>query len=310
MQIYLARPGGPVQGPYVLRQINAELAAKSYRDDEFWAWHNGLTNWVPLYSVGGVLGAADTTIFFAKRVSEPSTATTRPPEPPGPDTTIFLTRPPWFGTVQQRAKSNEPKAPAPSAVEDTVLMGAQPARREVEASAEPKTEKVVEVAVCVAPKSRPDEAPRESAAAASATRKVASPVEPLVAEPKAQEPEKGVQMGSEPAHEESRPPSETKTAEAAMEVAPTSAAEELPEELSAPTPANGELITPAAQQAPINSTSPATTASGATVVVPRKRRARAIRRVFLQEGRLGGRRTVYLGRPKRTSQRLLTPTVV
>jgi len=308
MQIYLARPGGPVQGPYALRQINAELAARSYRDDDFWAWHNGLTNWVPLYSVGGVLGAADTTIFFTKRVPEPSRASARPPEPPGPDTTIFLARPPWLRTAQQGVQPNEPKALVRSAAKDTVLVGAGVARSESRSTAGAKTERTVAPTVSVAPRTGANAAPVETATPVSATREVSSPVEPPAPEPKAQEPEKCVLTGIEPTHEESVPASEPKTAKVAVVALPTPAAEALPKELNASTTFSGEQITPAAQQVLINSTSPASAASDATVAAPRKRRARGIRRTFLQEGRLG-RRSAHLGRPSRTSQRLLTPTV-
>lgn len=92
MQIYLAKPGGPKEGPYPLERINADLAVRRYRDDAFWAWHIGLTAWVPLYSVGGVAGAADTTFFFAKPVPKGMPAPASPPEPPAADTTMFLAK--------------------------------------------------------------------------------------------------------------------------------------------------------------------------------------------------------------------------
>ena len=92
MQIYLAKPGGPKEGPYPLERINADLAVRRYRDDAFWAWHIGLTAWVPLYSVGGVAGAADTTFFFAKPVPKGMPAPASPPEPPAAGTTMFLAK--------------------------------------------------------------------------------------------------------------------------------------------------------------------------------------------------------------------------
>lgn len=54
MQIHLSRPGGHQEGPYSLEQINAYLASGKLRDTDYWAWHEGLTEWVPLYDVEGV----------------------------------------------------------------------------------------------------------------------------------------------------------------------------------------------------------------------------------------------------------------
>ena len=58
IQIHLSRPGGRQEGPYTLEQINRDLAAKKYRDTDYWAWHEGLTDWVPLYALPGVLASA------------------------------------------------------------------------------------------------------------------------------------------------------------------------------------------------------------------------------------------------------------
>ena len=130
MQIYLAEPGGPMQGPYTLEQINADLAARKYRDDAFWAWHEGLPAWVPLYSVGGVSGAADTTFFFARLTTESSKAAAAP-EPPGSDTAIFLAKPPWLHALQQVAEARESQAPGePLAPEAAVCRAPTPAAAE------------------------------------------------------------------------------------------------------------------------------------------------------------------------------------
>ena len=50
-------PGGHREGPYTLDQIIQDLAAKKYSDTDFWAWHEGMTDWVPLYELPGI--AAD-----------------------------------------------------------------------------------------------------------------------------------------------------------------------------------------------------------------------------------------------------------
>jgi hypothetical protein len=54
MQIYLAQPGGQKQGPYTLDQVRQDLANGKYRDSDFWAYHEGLPNWIPLHSLPGV----------------------------------------------------------------------------------------------------------------------------------------------------------------------------------------------------------------------------------------------------------------
>lgn len=52
--IYLAKPGAQKEGPYTLEQINRDLAAKKISETDFWAWHDGLPAWAPLYSIPGV----------------------------------------------------------------------------------------------------------------------------------------------------------------------------------------------------------------------------------------------------------------
>jgi len=54
MQIHLAKPGGERIGPYTLDQINRDLAAKKYRDTDYWAWYEGADAWMPLYTIPGI----------------------------------------------------------------------------------------------------------------------------------------------------------------------------------------------------------------------------------------------------------------
>jgi hypothetical protein len=64
MNIHLSRPGGQREGPFTLDQINQDLAANKYRDTDYWAWYEGLVEWVPLHQVPGVV---------RNRAPEPST---------------------------------------------------------------------------------------------------------------------------------------------------------------------------------------------------------------------------------------------
>jgi hypothetical protein len=57
-KIYLARPGAQKEGPFTIEQINHDLATKKISDTDFWAWHEGLPAWTPLYSVAGVSAKA------------------------------------------------------------------------------------------------------------------------------------------------------------------------------------------------------------------------------------------------------------
>jgi len=77
MQIYLAKPGGEKKGPFTLDQINRDLAARIYRDDAYWAWHEGLPEWIPLHSVPGV------NTGLAKKIgpSVPPIPVVKPPKP-------------------------------------------------------------------------------------------------------------------------------------------------------------------------------------------------------------------------------------
>jgi GYF domain 2 len=58
MQIYIARPGGQKEGPFTVDQINRDLAAKRYRESDYWAWHEGLPQWMPLHAIPGILSSS------------------------------------------------------------------------------------------------------------------------------------------------------------------------------------------------------------------------------------------------------------
>src|ERR1041385_6463480 len=65
MQLYLAKPGGEKIGPFTIEQINRGLANKKYREDEYWAWHDGLTEWLPLHAVPGISAKAGFALLAA-----------------------------------------------------------------------------------------------------------------------------------------------------------------------------------------------------------------------------------------------------
>ena len=69
MEIHLAKPGGEKVGPYTLEEINQDLAAKKYRDTDYWAWYDGADAWMPLYEIPGISKAGRSA----------------PPPPPAPE---------------------------------------------------------------------------------------------------------------------------------------------------------------------------------------------------------------------------------
>ena len=80
MQIHLSRPGSHREGPYSIEQINHALTARKFSSADYWAWYEGLTSWIPLYSVPGVLevqmpAEAGDAGYEAQVLSAPSGAT-------------------------------------------------------------------------------------------------------------------------------------------------------------------------------------------------------------------------------------------
>jgi GYF domain 2 len=55
LKIHLARPGGEKEGPFGLDELNEGLATGKLQATEYWAWHEGLPQWVPLYEIEGIL---------------------------------------------------------------------------------------------------------------------------------------------------------------------------------------------------------------------------------------------------------------
>jgi len=86
MQIHLAKPGGEKVGPYTLEQINRDLAAKKYRDTDYWAWYDGADAWVPLYAIPGISQASRSSspVARAPEPEAPAMVATPEPEAAGP----------------------------------------------------------------------------------------------------------------------------------------------------------------------------------------------------------------------------------
>jgi len=107
-KIYLAKPGGQREGPYTLEQINHDLATKKYRDEDFWAWHEGLPSWMPLYALPGVSAKA-----ARLEAASPPVAESRPEarKPPLAGTPIAEPEPEPQKAEAATAPVAEPKSP-------------------------------------------------------------------------------------------------------------------------------------------------------------------------------------------------------
>jgi hypothetical protein len=117
MQIYLSKPGSQREGPYTLEQINQDLAAQKYRDTDYWAWHEGLSEWVPLYNLPGI-AANGAAVLPAPPAAPPAAVkpATAPPRAQAPSPT----RPPAAAATTPAATVRTP-APAPVPIELQIL---------------------------------------------------------------------------------------------------------------------------------------------------------------------------------------------
>ncbi|HWW02448.1 MAG TPA: DUF4339 domain-containing protein [Candidatus Acidoferrum sp.] len=107
MKIHLSKPGGHREGPFTIEQIKSDLAARKYHDTDYWAWHEGLSDWVPLHSVPELsaeakaseaagdasepverAGGGDTVVLALEHASaQVGVACARPAPEPDPETT-------------------------------------------------------------------------------------------------------------------------------------------------------------------------------------------------------------------------------
>jgi len=76
MQVYLAKPGGKKEGPFTIDQVRQDLAAKKYDDADFWAWHDGLTEWLPLYALPALSVKPSSTSSASTAVALPAESDT------------------------------------------------------------------------------------------------------------------------------------------------------------------------------------------------------------------------------------------
>ncbi len=130
MQIHLSKPGGGREGPYTLEQIKKDLAAHKYRDSDYWAWHEGLTEWVPLYSLPGIATTDDSAPPVAAPPLPKQLATPAKPKASAPDS---ATAP--ASAVPARAEP-QPTLPKARAAAAPAAPAAGPEPEEVAAPAE------------------------------------------------------------------------------------------------------------------------------------------------------------------------------
>ena len=131
MQIHLSKPGGGKEGPYTLEQIKKDLAAHRYRDSDYWAWHEGLTEWVPLYSLPGISATDDSAPAV---VAAPEPKELIPPAKPMTAAPDAATTP--VSTVPARAEPQPAPPKARAAAAPAAPAAAEPAPEEAAAPAE------------------------------------------------------------------------------------------------------------------------------------------------------------------------------
>lgn len=83
MDIHLCKPGGKREGPFTLERINKDLAAGKYSGSDYWAWHQGLPEWVPLYSLPGVAEKSGAPGAAEQEAPQAETAPAAIAPPPG-----------------------------------------------------------------------------------------------------------------------------------------------------------------------------------------------------------------------------------
>jgi len=105
MEIHLRKPDGEQAGPYTLEQINRDLAAKKYKDTDYWAWYGNLPEWIPLYKVPGIVEPHETAVWT---LDESTQQIKSPAEQPRPQEASTSRSPTSAGPT-----SKAPTAPPP-----------------------------------------------------------------------------------------------------------------------------------------------------------------------------------------------------
>src|SRR5262245_50958661 len=106
MQIYLSKPAGQREGPFTVEQINQHLAAKKYKDTDYWAWYDGLSEWVPLHAVPGVYGPGRPAPTRPAEVKKPAIPQAQPAAQ-----AASRSEPEEIGDLFVRATNSKPAAP-------------------------------------------------------------------------------------------------------------------------------------------------------------------------------------------------------
>lgn len=119
MDIYLARPGAKKLGPYSVARINQELAERKFNDTDYWAWYEGLAEWVPLYSVPGVVPPSASPDTEAAVKPVPPVPEAAPPIPLAAPAVVepAVESPPPAAEIPPAAPTSEPAEPAPEEME-------------------------------------------------------------------------------------------------------------------------------------------------------------------------------------------------
>ncbi|HEU0038460.1 MAG TPA: hypothetical protein VFR76_04230 [Verrucomicrobiae bacterium] len=173
-KIYLAKPGGQREGPYTLEQINHDLATKKYRDEDFWAWHEGLPSWMPLYALPGVSAKA-APVAVPEAEPQPAVPKTEPKRVP--EVEAQPTAPAAASTTSKAEVEREPEAPKAEAATAAIATAAAEAAR-LEAANPPVAESRPEArkpSAAGTPIAEPEPEPQKAEAA---TAPVAEPKSP------------------------------------------------------------------------------------------------------------------------------------
>jgi hypothetical protein len=178
LEIHLAKPGGGKEGPFSLSEINLALAARKYRSGDYWAWHKGMEEWVPLYDIKGIIRVSSLAASLATETPE---RTNSQQALSGDEISELPTG--CVGGVKEDVTAQQPLASSPAPeLSESALQDSLP-----EDFPSPHTAKTEGQGANVAPPLvqntdlRPAETPAESVQAADPELEPAEPLPPLSA---------------------------------------------------------------------------------------------------------------------------------